>query len=164
MERGQSCPNLAKKPDVGLIWQIKFVFVLSYIKSNMLYLCLDYYVCIYFDIIIQKLWLVFSKKEVWSQCLNKACVCEQRLTDRYVSKPMVAAVSGYAVGVGMDIALWCDMRVMEDTAILGCFQRRFGKVSSLFRKKIVPDDFYFTWNMCYRMCLIFYVSLKLLKT
>jgi len=53
-----------------------------------------------------------------------------RLTDRYVSKPLVASVSGYAVGVGMDLALWCDLRVMEDTAVMGCFQRRFGIAQS----------------------------------
>lgn len=41
---------------------------------------------------------------------------------------MVAAVSGYAVAGGMELALMCDLRVMEETAIMGVFCRRFGKI------------------------------------
>lgn len=43
-----------------------------------------------------------------------------------LSKPVIAAVSGYAVAGGLELALWCDMRVMEETAVLGVFCRRFG--------------------------------------
>jgi len=42
-----------------------------------------------------------------------------------LSKPTVAAVSGAAVAGGMELALWCDMRVMED-AFMGVYCRRFG--------------------------------------
>jgi 1,4-dihydroxy-2-naphthoyl-CoA synthase len=41
---------------------------------------------------------------------------------------MVAAVSGYAVAGGMELALMCDLRVIEETAIMGVFCRRFGKM------------------------------------
>lgn len=41
-------------------------------------------------------------------------------------KPVVAAVSGYAVGAGMELALWCDLRVVDETAVMGLFGRRFG--------------------------------------
>ena len=44
----------------------------------------------------------------------------------HLSKPVIAAVSGYAVAGGMELALWCDLRVMENDAILGVFCRRFG--------------------------------------
>lgn len=43
-----------------------------------------------------------------------------------LSKPVIAAVSGAAVAGGMELALWCDMRVMEDDAYFGVFCRRFG--------------------------------------
>lgn len=43
-----------------------------------------------------------------------------------LSKPVIAAISGYAVAGGLELALWCDMRIMEETAILGVFCRRFG--------------------------------------
>jgi len=43
-----------------------------------------------------------------------------------LSKPVIAAVSGYAVAGGMELALWCDMRVVEKDAIFGVFCRRFG--------------------------------------
>ncbi len=43
-----------------------------------------------------------------------------------LSKPVIAAVSGYAVAGGLELALWCDMRVVEKTAIFGVFCRRFG--------------------------------------
>jgi enoyl-CoA hydratase len=43
-----------------------------------------------------------------------------------VSKPTIAAVAGYCVAGGLEMALWCDLRVADDTAIFGCFERRFG--------------------------------------
>lgn len=42
-------------------------------------------------------------------------------------KPLIAAVSGYAVAGGLELALLCDLRVVEDTAVMGVFCRRFGK-------------------------------------
>jgi enoyl-CoA hydratase len=43
-----------------------------------------------------------------------------------LSKPVIAAVSGYAVAGGLELALWCDLRVMEETATFGVFCRRWG--------------------------------------
>ena len=43
-----------------------------------------------------------------------------------LSKPVIAAVAGYAVAGGIELALWCDLRVMEETAVFGVFCRRFG--------------------------------------
>ena len=43
-----------------------------------------------------------------------------------LSKPVIAAVSGAAVAGGMELALWCDMRVMEQDAYFGIYCRRFG--------------------------------------
>ncbi|MFW9968733.1 MAG: crotonase/enoyl-CoA hydratase family protein [Candidatus Odinarchaeota archaeon] len=43
-----------------------------------------------------------------------------------LSKPVIAAIAGYAVAGGLELALWCDLRIVEKSAIFGVFNRRFG--------------------------------------
>ena len=43
-----------------------------------------------------------------------------------LSKPVIAAIAGPAVAGGMELALWCDMRVMERSAYMGVYCRRWG--------------------------------------
>ena len=48
------------------------------------------------------------------------------VTRLQLSKPVIAAIEGYSVAGGMQLALWCDLRVAARSAVFGVFNRRFG--------------------------------------
>jgi enoyl-CoA hydratase len=43
-----------------------------------------------------------------------------------LGKPVIASITGHAVAGGLELALWCDMRVADETSVFGVFCRRFG--------------------------------------
>ena len=51
---------------------------------------------------------------------------DKGVTRRTLSKPVIAAVSGHALAAGLALAVWCDLRVVDETAVFGVFCRRYG--------------------------------------
>lgn len=51
---------------------------------------------------------------------------DKGVTRRQLSKPVIAAVAGHAVAAGLGLAVWCDLRVVDTTAVFGVFCRRYG--------------------------------------
>ena len=51
---------------------------------------------------------------------------DRGITRRQPSKPVIAAVSGHAVAAGLALAVWCDLRVIDEMAVFGVFCRRWG--------------------------------------
>lgn len=51
---------------------------------------------------------------------------DKGVTRRLLDKPVIAAVEGHAVAAGLALAVWCDLRVADETAVFGVFCRRYG--------------------------------------
>ena len=51
---------------------------------------------------------------------------DKGVTRRMLSKPVIAAVAGHAFAAGLALAVWCDLRVADETAVFGVFCRRYG--------------------------------------
>jgi len=64
--------------------------------------------------------------EEWSDPINHPLPGPMGPSRLMLSKPVIAAIEGPAVAGGMELALWCDMRVMAQSAFMGIFCRRWG--------------------------------------
>lgn len=62
----------------------------------------------------------------WSDAMAQPIIGPMGPSRLMLSKPIIAAIEGHAVAGGMELAAWCDMRVMAETATTGVFCRRWG--------------------------------------
>lgn len=60
------------------------------------------------------------------QAIHAHGIAPMGLSRLTMAKPVIAAIEGYAVAGGLELALWCDMRVVAKSAVFGVFCRRFG--------------------------------------
>jgi enoyl-CoA hydratase len=58
--------------------------------------------------------------------LDPSALAPMGPTRLLLSKPLIAAVEGHAVAGGLELAIWCDVRVAADDAVFGVYNRRFG--------------------------------------
>ena len=62
----------------------------------------------------------------WSDPINQPLPAPMGPSRLMLSKPVIAAIEGPAVAGGMELALWCDLRVMAEGAVMGIYCRRWG--------------------------------------
>lgn len=58
--------------------------------------------------------------------INRSGAAPMGVSRMTLQKPVIAAVSGYCVAGGLELACWADLRVADETAVFGVFCRRFG--------------------------------------
>jgi len=87
-----------------------------------------------------------------------------------LTKPVIAAIAGHAVAGGLELALWCDLRVVEESAVFGVFCRRWGvplvdggtvrlprlighsrAMDMILTGRAVPADEAFAWGLANRV-------------
>lgn len=63
--------------------------------------------------------------------------CCKEFLQSHCKKPIIAAVSGFAYDVGLDLCLWCDMRIVEENAIMAISRKSDISKSKVFLKRLL---------------------------